>query len=436
MSGDWSTLGYASHPIPGDPSQVAVMASYYSGVATAINETAANLRRITQTSEVESEAVSAFKELALSVSSSVNEIDQRYEVVSGALQTYGNELSRVRESAWQELAAAEQHRIERSNARRRIIHLEDQIQDPSTPPANVPYLQSQLHRKQNEVYQADAAIAAAISRVQELVAQRATAARNAASLIEDECNGASLNDTFWDKAADFASDLWNGVLDLLEDLVDLIDKILPILDILAVIIAVVMIVLICLGVGVVILAIAALVVAATTLLLNEIKLGAQVVLAANGRVSWAEVAKTAVDVVIAAVGVVLSAVGLPTGGVAKLATSGAAAVESTVGKEVTEALLDYVVRDRLIDFAGDEAEYIIDMLDTGEAPDFGQVAQDLFTTGGEVGIVDGIHDLLTDDGSPKVMAPLSDSGVKVPEGARTVYEAFGVDVGTLAMSEV
>ena len=433
MAGDWSTLGYASHPIPGDPGQVDVMSRYYAGVATAINETAANLRQITQTSDVESEAVAAFKELALSVSNSVNEIDARYTVVSGALLTYGNELSRVRASAWQELVAAEQHRTERSAARRRVSILEDQIQDPSTPPANMAYLQSQLYRKQNEVYQADAAISAAISRVQELVEQRATAARNAASLIEDECRGSDLNDSWTDKLADFASELWNGVLDLLEDLVDLIDSILPILDVLAVLVAVVMIVLICTGVGVLVIAIIAVVVAATTLLLNVIKLNAQVVLAANGRVSWAEVAKTAVDVVIAAVGVALSVLGVPTGGASSLVTTGARAVESRVGSEVGEELFEYLVRDRLIDFAGDGAEYVIDGIDTGEAPEFGQVAIDLFTTPGEYLIFDGVRNLVTaDDPQP----PVRDTAfLDIPAGARTVYEAFGSDVGTLKVCE-
>jgi len=371
-----------------------MMSRYYADVASAINETAANLRQITLSSEVQSEAVEAFSELARTVASSVNEIDNRYGVVSSALQTYGGELSRVRDSAWSELVVAEQHRTERTTAHSKATHLENLIHDPATPPANLPYLNSQLQARYSEIDYANSQIASATARVQQLVAERAAAAQAAAALIEDECRGSDLNDGVWDKVANFASEVWNGVLDVLESLVDLIDMILPILDILSTLVAILMIVLIFTGVGIAVVALIALIIAGTALLLKEVKLSAQVVLAKNGRCSWAEVGKSAIDVAFGVVDVALAATGLnaATAGV-RVAEGVAGQAAKTATQEGFESLTEYMVRDRAINGYHELFNYSIDASVDPESVSFGDVVSHIVITGGERETVQAIGDL-------------------------------------------
>lgn len=420
---DWSPLGFPSHPIPGDPSQVATLSRYYADVAAAINATAANLRQVALDTQVRSDAVEAFAELALSVASAVNQIDGRYSVVSTALGAYGSELDRVRSLAWDELVGAEARSSERRFARHAIVALEDQLQDATTPPANLPHLVEQLHVRQRDVVDASAAIDAAASRVAELVAQRAVAAQAAAALIEGECRGSSLNDGAWDKCAAFATDLWNGVLDALETLVAAIDFILEKLEILSFILAVMTLILILSGVGIAVLAMIAFIVAALSLALTTVKLQAQVVLAVHGRTTWAEVGRTAVDVAFAVVGVVAAGSGV--GAAATLATASATVASDTaevgakqlaqqVIDDITEeALVDFFVEGRAEDWSHDVIDYAFDVASGDDPPSSTSVMYDyVFTDGEQL----SLHRSLA----------MLDTGMGLAgEGVRDLYEGVG-----------
>lgn len=408
MSYDWSAVGYASHPIPGDPAKVLDYAVYYERVAEAIQDTATNLRATVDATQTESEAIAAFRDLATKVAESVSEIDGRYTAVASAMRTYEAELDRTRSQALAQLSVAGEALEDRQNAITREYRYRDQLEDPNTPPANIPYIQHKLNVAESDQTDATVRIQSAKDAIERLIDERATAANAAANAIRNVIDGSDLNDSWWDKVADFAATVWNLYLDALEVLMDVLDVLLPILDILSLILTIVAIVLILTGVGAAIgaaLLTVARVINLISLALKAVKFMATALLVVGGRRSLADLALAGIDLA-------LSAFTFGKGGsIVKTAADATKAAAK-------EAIVDYLVTERLEEFVADELEIIVEMIDTGEPPSIGEIARDLLLTDTEwtiVQIVDEPASIVTGDYDGEL-----DGNLSSPLGAAAV----------------
>lgn len=356
----WSVVGYGSHPIPGDPSAVRSHAAYYGRVAEAISDTASNLRSTVTSTDVESQAIAEFKELALEVASSVNEIDERYDVVSRALTTYAVTLEETRSEAAAAVATAHDAEGDRQNAAWRESQLRAQIMDPSTPPANLPALQQALDYAEYEQAYASQRISSAAQTIQDLVARRAAAAEVAATTIRECISGAALNDSWWDKVVDVVNAINEVFLDAVEWFLEALEAILPILDVLLFIATIVAWVLILTGVGAAVGAIILLVAGAIAVALSAIKFQATLILAVGGRRSWVDVGFAALEL-----GITTALFVVGQGG-------GAATVKS-----LGEVAYDFLVKDRVEEFVtSDLVEYTEDFVNGEGLPSLAEVAYD------------------------------------------------------------
>ncbi len=360
---DWSALGYPADPIPGDADAVLAHATHYSDIARTIAETAASLRRSVDAADAESVAVAEFSELALRVSISVDEVDERYAFVSEALATYASALGMVRSAAAAQADLAAAALAQAEAATRRIEHYEHQISDPTTPPANSAYLESRIVAVSQDRLHADHTVAVAMHRVAELIAQRAAAADDAARSIEAFVEASALNDTAWDRVAAFAEDVHEWVLSAVESLMEVLDAVLPVIDMLATLLTIIAIILVLTGVGGAVAA--ALFAIARVLVIVSIALKAitllfDVVLAANGRRSVSQVAVRGLDLGVS------------------IATLGR-------GGEPTKAaaLVDYLVVRRSADAIVDRVQYVADAIDGDSELTLGQVLYDAALTSAE-----------------------------------------------------
>lgn len=378
---DWSSVGYASDPIPGDPASVQNYANYYMRVAAAIADTAVNLRSSVASADVESQAITEFKELALDVANNVSEIDDRYTVVASALTTYAIELDRLRGEAAAVALDASDAVGDIDTANWRIHQYTEQINDPTTPPANVPYLQSHLQDAQQDLANANYRVLHATNKVADLITERAAAADKAAQAIQDCIKGSELNDTAWDRLVHLVEQIRDASLDFLEALVDVLDALLPILDVLSTILTIVAIILVFTGVGAAVAAALftiARVMSIVSIALKAVKLGAETALAVAGRRTWADVAFTAVDLGVS------------------ILTLGKAKATPPVKQDL---LIDYLGKDRLADGAVDLVGYVTDAIDGDLELTPGDFLLDMALTGGEQGFVDAAVTTVSDPGA-------------------------------------
>lgn len=94
MSGrptDWFPLSGVD-PVPGEPDRVEQLGRHYERVAVAINDAAVKLRRIADHSDMQSEAVAAFRRTAYQVAAGIVRAHERYDGVGQALLGYAPQL--------------------------------------------------------------------------------------------------------------------------------------------------------------------------------------------------------------------------------------------------------------------------------------------------------------------------------------------------------
>ena len=200
---DWSPLGLAADPTPGDPVIVRDGGQHYRQVAQALASSAATLRALNGGATTGSDSVTALLEDCGKVLEDVTKAHDRYQVAGDALVTYSYSLDRVQSTTVQALAtarvAAEQaaadRRLAASYAASASAAAGSGLKTADADAAGWNARAAQAN--------ADAALQDQIVNTQKVVvsqavADRDTAATLASSQIEEITAKDGLNDTWWD----------------------------------------------------------------------------------------------------------------------------------------------------------------------------------------------------------------------------------------------
>ena len=298
MARDWSSVGFAAHPIPGRPDDLRVYSNYYRDVAEQINETAANLRGETLDADHESEALTEFKDLSLDVASMVNMIDERYGAVADILDFYAEGLEQIQDRAEAKRHSADLAESHLRNVEYSRVELQQQLEGGTLSEANIAIVQQQLDAKEYEAATTRSQIAAAISAIESLQRERHSLADEAGNRIEDVIRGRDLNDTAWDHVCDWAASIGGFLLDCLEAIVAAIELLAPYIDILTMLMTIVGFLLVLTGVGVAVgLALIQIAQAIDKVMkiVKIAKIGMLAVLAAGGRRPWSDALNAGVE---------------------------------------------------------------------------------------------------------------------------------------------
>lgn len=209
------------HPIDGDPDALDGHSSYYRLISEAVRQTVTNLNSAIDSTDTVSDAVSAFAEVAAEVSSSLSEVDERYEGVADQLAVYATELRRLQQAAAAEVSARDAALSDQYQADANASYVEQQIHatDPQDP-ARIELAQS-LTSHQSAASDAQALASAAAGRIEALIEERRTIAQTCAAAIQEMLEGSSLNDSAWDQFAAAAEKFLDEHLPIIEKILDI-----------------------------------------------------------------------------------------------------------------------------------------------------------------------------------------------------------------------
>ena len=220
---DWSVVGFSSHPIPGDPSDVSVTARMFGRTADNLETASAGLKsmgRGGQTSEAIDKAVDNAHELA----SQLELACDRYRVAGGALSTYAGVLERAQRQAEEALQSASTAAAEGQQARQRANDLWWGAKTTFDDHERGEFLRY-YHESTAAAESAESNLAAARARIQDAINDRDTAAEKAKGSINHVIAGRDLNDSITDKIGQFWKDS-KGFLREVFDVLDIIGTIL------------------------------------------------------------------------------------------------------------------------------------------------------------------------------------------------------------------
>jgi len=196
---DWSPLGLAGDPTPGDPVVVRDGGRRYTQVAEAIARAAAALRSLEAgVSNVDS--VKALLETRDTIVDGVGKAEGRYRAAGSALGTYATVLDRVQSETASALAAARSAAgagAEAGSQQARFHRLAEEAE------AAGDAEQQERYEKQERAAKADAdqaagAVGAQRSAVTDAVSDRNQAAQTAIDSIKEITANDGLNDSWWD----------------------------------------------------------------------------------------------------------------------------------------------------------------------------------------------------------------------------------------------
>ncbi|WP_170044649.1 polymorphic toxin-type HINT domain-containing protein [Luteimicrobium subarcticum] len=282
-------MGLDIDPTPGEPVLVLAGGRDYLDVASAIDDAASALDRLSVDGTV-SAAVDAVMDRKEDVIADIRQAHGRYEAAGNALVTYAGVLDRVQSdtlAALNKAIAALDESADATGTKSRWQQLADDAQDPHEKTV----YQHKADAAGDQVTAAHGVVNAAKGDIDTAVSDRDRAADNAISQITDIAAHDDLNDSWWD-------DWGSKVVAAIADIADVISTIAGILAIVVAFIPVV-------GTA---LAGVLLVVAAVAAIVSAL---ANIALAATGERSW-------LDAGIAIAGAALSVIGL--GAAAKAAT--------------------------------------------------------------------------------------------------------------------
>ena len=194
---DWSVVGYHSHPIPGDPADVAITAKMFARTAGFIEETASGLRRM-DTSDTQSDAVTELLSNAREIAGMLEQALDRYVVAGNALAAYAPRLEHARAQAEEALRAAQGARAEHDRASDNATNLWWGAKLSVEPQERTQFLHS-YHQAKAQAAEAESAYNAARAKILSAIHDRDAAADQAANAINSSISGRDLNDSFLDK---------------------------------------------------------------------------------------------------------------------------------------------------------------------------------------------------------------------------------------------
>ncbi|WP_137845690.1 hypothetical protein [Microbacterium sp. 2FI] len=195
---DWSPVNRAHDPIPGDPDRVSATGRLYVGTADAILRAAANIETALREGFGQSEAIDAIRDQAEDVARRIRRAEERYRGVGDAMMAYEPVLRDTQSRSVAALGAAIAAQSGRETAARMIDYYQGRIDDPATPPANLPGFQAQLSTWTTKAAGAQSGLTTAEADIDAAIVDRDVAADAAADAIELVENSGDLNDSRWD----------------------------------------------------------------------------------------------------------------------------------------------------------------------------------------------------------------------------------------------
>lgn len=236
---DWSPVGYASDPVPGDPTTVSLVGRRYVGTADAIDRAAQNLLRALDDDFSRSEAVGAIRGQAEEVARRISMAEERYRGVGDAMVAYAQVLEKAQQDSAAALSDAASADSTGNTAQWWVSHYERKIANPATPPANLAYIESQLAQWQEQAAAAVTGQRNATAAVATAVRHRDSGAEIAIADIRLVENSGDLNDGFWDNVSQWVDehsellDVIGTVLEVITTIVLVAALLIPGLNVLA-----------------------------------------------------------------------------------------------------------------------------------------------------------------------------------------------------------
>lgn len=215
---DWSSLGYSSDPIPGEPTRVDLFGRQYIGTADSIVRAAANLEVALRDDFGQSDAIDAIREAATDVSRRIVKAEDRYRGVGDAMVAYALQLTGAQADSLAALTSADTARTAASSARNMVNYYDQKVNDPETAPANVSSYSDSYDTWDTKLSTAETQLSNAVGALAAAIAQRDRAANTAVAAVEDVENSGDLNDSGWDNIVQWVQEN-KEIIDLIVDIV-------------------------------------------------------------------------------------------------------------------------------------------------------------------------------------------------------------------------
>ena len=197
---DWSVVGYASDPVPGDPVVVRQGALDYQRMADSIASCAQALRSLDAGGSRGSQAVAALLETRDDLLDKVGVAEGRYREAGGALEEYAGALDRAQSDSLNALAAAKSAQADAMEARTRAERMrasaEEYPADGDGGDDRARYMRLAGAADADEAA-AQERVAAQKEIIDRAVSERDIAAERAIEIINGAC-GDGLADSWWD----------------------------------------------------------------------------------------------------------------------------------------------------------------------------------------------------------------------------------------------
>lgn len=232
---DWTPLGVLWDPVPGDPGHVGRESATMRRSAEAMKSAADNLRRLEAPTTC-SEAVTKVLKESSKAATLLSEAGTRYDAAASALSTYAPTLRWAQEESLAALHQAAPARASEAAAYKKSVALYWQART-SIDSAERDHLVTEYHRAKAKRDQASSTLNAAKARLHAAIEARDAAANTAASSIDAASNGGTINDSAWDKFADFVKPLVDLVDTVAQWIWEHIDEIALVLTIAAIALA-------------------------------------------------------------------------------------------------------------------------------------------------------------------------------------------------------
>ena len=215
---DWSSLGYSSDPIPGEPTRVDLFGRQYIGTADAIYRAVGNLTTALKPEFGQSDAVDAVREAAGDVARRIAKAETRYRGVGDAMVAYAAQLTTAQADSLTALTSADAARTSASSARNMVNYYDQKVNDPDTPPANVSSYSDSYDSWDTKLSTAETQLSNAVGALAAAIGQRDRAAATAVTAVELVENSGDLNDSGWDNIVQWVNEN-KELIDLIVDIV-------------------------------------------------------------------------------------------------------------------------------------------------------------------------------------------------------------------------
>lgn len=196
---DWSVVGYAGDPTPGDPVVVRDGGQRYTQVADAINRCVATLRNL-EAGACQSQAVEALMGTKKDILDGLGKAEGRYRNAGEALTSYSTVLEQVQRDTAAALSVAQSAKIDLDDANSRQARYQELAND-TTDAADTE--QRERYQKLStqggsDAQTASSQIASQKTLIEQAVVTRDTAARDAITKIQNATEADGLNDGWWE----------------------------------------------------------------------------------------------------------------------------------------------------------------------------------------------------------------------------------------------